>query len=190
MSHLIGTQTGGVITAHFIYTRSERGTTVVLTDDDVWVGREPALEIWSYRGDKDEEEVLRCWMHTYLSTRSDEQRTHIECGATLVWRYEALVEADHFLHHLLETLDGQLGHEYAVACALQTFSILVHTEHAHFAIRATIRLQALESLLSVVETCGSHVKRYGLFRTHFDFSPSAVTVVATHVVVGLVVSKT
>ncbi len=66
MCLLVGKEGSSVVAAYLIYTCAERSGTVVVADDDVWVGEEAALEVWAYRCDEDEEHILRGRVYTYL----------------------------------------------------------------------------------------------------------------------------
>ena len=128
-------------------------------------------------------------MNTYLSTGTDEQRTDIKRGTTLVGGDPLLVQTNHFLDHLTEQLCAHLGHHNAAASALQAGCVLFHTEHAHLTVWAAIGLQSLESLLTVVQTGGCHVQVQILIGANFDFTPFSLAIVTTYVVVGLHVAE-
>ena len=133
--------------------------------------------------DEDEEHILLGGVYAHLCAGADEQRTEVERGAALIGRDEALVELDGAAHHFAEDVCGELGHQNAAASALQTRSVFLHAEHAHLAVGAAEGFQALESLLSVMQTCGSHVDVNGLGRTNFYLAPTAIAVVAAHVII-------
>ena len=189
MSDIVGSEGSSIVTTDLIDTCSERSRAVEITDDDVWVGRESTLEVWTHWGYEDEEAILLRRMHTHLRTCTDEQRTDIERSTTLVGRNPLLVEADHLLHHLLEQLCWHLWHQDTTACALQAGSVLVHTEHAHLAVWATISLQTLECFLTIVQTGCSHVQFQILIRANFYFAPFAVAIVTANIVVSLAIAK-
>ena len=129
-------------------------------------------------------------MHTHLGTCADQQGTDIERGPTLVGRNETLVEAHHLIDHLVELVSRQFGHEDAAAGTLQACGILVAAEHTHLAVRTTVCLETLESLLAVVQARGSHVHGYRFLATYLNLAPCAIAVVASHVIVGFAVAKT
>ena len=187
--HLVGSEAGCIVAAHFVDAGSKRCRAVVLANDDVGVRGKAALEIRANWCDEDEEEVFAGRMNANLCARADQQRTDIECCSALVRWDESFVEAHHLIDHLVELLGGKLGHQDAAASALQSGCILVRTEHAHLTIRTTISLQSLESLLPVMQTGRSHVQGNGLLAANFYLTPCAITIVAAHIVVSLHVTK-
>ena len=189
MSDIVGSERSSIVSTHLIDTCSERSRAVEITDDDVWVCRESTLEVWTYWSYEDKEAILLRRMNTHLSTCTDEQRTDIERSTTLVGRNPLLVEANHLLHHFLEHFCRHLWHQNAATCALQALSVLVHTEHAHLTVWATISLQALECLLTIVQTGCSHVQFQILIRANFYFAPFAVAIVTANIVVSLAIAK-
>ena len=189
MRHLVGTQGSGIVATHLVDTGAQGCRAVKLAYDNIGIGGETALEVGTYGGYEDEEQVFLGGMHTHLSTGTYHEGTDVEACTALVGRDETLVEAHHTVHHLVELLSGEFGHQYATACALQTGSILVGAEHTHLAIGTTVGLQALESLLAIVQTGGRHVHGDGLLATVLYLAPSAVAIVATHVVIRFHVAK-
>ena len=184
MSEMVGSERCSIVATHLVDTGSERSRTVVVAYDDVRVCRETTLEVRSYRCDEDDEHVLFCRTNAYLCRCTDEERTDVECCAALVCRDVLLIEAHYLLHHLLEYFCRQLRHHDAAACRLQTCCVLVHTEHAHLAVGATICLQSLKGFLSVVQTGGCHVKLNVLVGADFYLAPLAIAVATAHVIVG------
>ena len=162
MCHLVGLQAGCIVATHLVNACAQRSRTIILAYDDIGIRAESALEIWTDWGHKDQEQILRSGMYTHLSTRTDEQWTDVQCGAALIGRDKAFVQANHLLHHLDETFGGNLGHQDATAGTLQAGGVLVSTEHTHLAVRASVGLQSLECFLPVVQTGGRHVQGNGL----------------------------
>ena len=187
--HLVGSEAGCIVATHLIDASAERGRAVVLADDDIGIRGKAALEVWADRCDEDEEEVFAGRMNADLSARANQQRTDIErCSALIRWD-EALIEAHHLVHHLVELFRRKFGHQDASASALQAGCVLVRTEHAHLSIRAAVSLQSLESLLPIMQTSSCHVQRNGLLAANLYLTPCAITIVAAHIVVCLHVTK-
>ena len=124
-------------------------------------------------------------MNAYLRSRTDEQRTDIKSGTAFVRRNETFVRFYYLAHGFAKQLGGKFGHQNAPAGALQTLGIGLRTEHTDFAVLAAECLQSFERLLPVVQASSRHVDIQRFFRTQFQFSPFAVAVIATHVVICL-----
>ena len=77
MCLLVGKEGSSIVASHLIYTCAERGRTVVVANDDVWVGIEAALEIRSYWSDEDKEEILVGGMNAYLCASAYEEWTDV-----------------------------------------------------------------------------------------------------------------
>ena len=73
-------------------------------------------------------------MNANLSTGTNEKRTDIKGGTTLIGGDIVLVESHHFLYHLLKEFGGHFGHHDAASSALQAFGILIHAENPYVAI--------------------------------------------------------
>ena len=185
----VGAEAGGVVAAHLVAARAERRGAVVLADDDVVVRRKAAAEVGAYGRYENHEEILVGGVNAYLGSGTDEQRADVERGAAFVRRNEILVEFHNLLHHLLEAFRREFGHQYAPAGRLQAFGVVLHAESADFAVGTAEGFQALEGFLAIVEGGGCHVDIDGFGGGYFNFSPFAVTVVATNVVVCLDVAK-
>ena len=179
----------GIVAAHLILTRSQRSRAVVAAHNDVWVARKSTFKIRSHRGDKDDECVFARRTHAHLRRSADEQRTNVKRSSALVGWYVRLVEPHHHLNHLFKTLGRQLRHHDTAASTLQTSCVLVHSKHAYLPIRTAISLQTLESFLSIVQAGGGHVHVEVLVGADFNLAPLTVTIVATHVIVGLHVTE-
>ena len=148
-----------------------------------------ALEVGTHGGYEDEEEVLVGRVYAYLCAHAEHERTDVEGCAALIGRDETLVELDHLLDHLGKEVGRHLGHHDAARGALHTGSVLVNAEDAYLAVGAAESLLALKGLLSVVEAGGSHVDVDEFGGADFNFSPLAVGITATHVVVGADVAE-
>ena len=153
----VSAEGSSVVTADLIDASSERSRTVELAGDDVGVGLEASLEVWSHRSDENHEEVLVGRFHTHGDASADKQRTEIEACAGAIRRDETLVEFHHLFAHLNEFLCREFGHHDATAGALQTLSIGFGTEDADLAVFAAIGFQSFESFLAIVETGSCHV---------------------------------
>ena len=94
------------------------------------------------------------------------------------------VELYNFLNHFFKKFGGQFRHHDTATSSLQTLGIGFYTENSHFAVFATMSLQALKSFLPVVKTCGSHVNVKGRFRRHLYLAPFSVAVIAAHIIIG------
>ena len=123
-------------------------------------------------------------MYTYLSRCADEQRTDVERSSTLVCRDVFLIEAHYLLNHFHKQLCRQLGHHDAPTCRLQTCSVVLYSEHTHFAVGTAISLQSLKSLLTIMQTGGCHVQFQILVGAYFYFAPLTVAIAATYIVIG------
>ncbi len=189
MRHLVGTKRSSIVATHLIDTSAERSRTVILTDNHIVVAREATLEVRTYRSDENHEQIFSSRMHTHLCARSNEQRADVKRRTSLIWRNETLIQAHHLINHLVEFLGRQFRHQNATASALQTCCILIAAEHSHLAVRTAVSLQSFKSLLSVMQTSGSHVKWNCLFGANFYFAPFAVTEVTAYIVIGLVIAK-
>ena len=181
---VVGAQAGGVVASYLIYTCAEGCGAVVLARDAVVGAGKASLEVGAYRGDEDEEEVLRGGVYSHLGAGAYHERAQVEGGAALVGRNEALVELDDLLGHLDEEVGGHLGHHDAARGALHAGSVFVDAEDANLAVGAAEGFLALKRFLSVVEAGGCHVQVDCLRGADFNFSPFAVAVAAAHVVVG------
>ena len=89
----------------------------------------------------------------------------------------------------LELVHRELGHHDATARTLQTLAVLVHAEDAHLAVFATESLQALESLLTVVQAGGGHVDVDGGFGANLKLAPFAVAEIATDIVIRWIITE-
>ena len=185
----MGAEGSGIVATHLEDTGAERSGTVIFAGNDIGVGLETALEIGTYRGDENEEEVFVGRFNTNGNTGADEQRTEVEAGACAIRRNETLVELDDLLAHLDEFLSGEFGHHDATAGALQALGIGFGTEHTDFVILAAVSFQTFKSLLTIVETGGSHVYGEILFGRDFNFAPLTIAIPATDVIIGFQVTK-
>ena len=182
-------QAGSIVATHLVATGAQRSSTVVVACDDIGVRLEASLEVRAYGRHENHEQIVAGSMHAHLSGNTDEERTHIERGTTLVGRDVVLIQEDHLLHHLYKHLCRHLGHLDTVTSGLQACSILVRTEEAHVSVGTAIGLQTLESLLSVVQTGGRHMHVDILVGADFYLAPLAVVIIATHIVVGWHIAK-
>ena len=184
VSHLIGTQTGSIITAYLIDTGSQRSGTVILTDNDIGICSKTTFEIRTYRSHKYHKKIFVGRMNTYLRTCTNQQRADIQSSPAFIRGNETFIQTNNLTNHLLKTFGRQFRHQNSTASTLQTGCILIHTEYTHLTIRTSVGLQSFKSFLSVMQTGSSHVDVDSSFRTHFNFSPRTVTIIATYVIVG------
>ena len=157
MCEVIGKERCCIVAANLILTCTKRSRTVVITNDNVRICSKSTLEIRSYWCNEYHEQIFLRRMNAHLCTRTNQQRTNVKRGTTLVGRNIFLVQANHFLYHLGEQLRRNFGHHDTSTCTLQTSGILVNTENAHLTVRTTISFQSLESLLTIVQASSCHV---------------------------------
>ena len=101
-----------------------------------------------------------------------------------VRRHELSVKFHNLLHHSFKQIGGKLRHKYAATCALQTLRIGFDTENPDLAVFASVSLQSLKSFLSVVQASGCHVNVECCFRRNFYFTPFAIAIITTHIIIS------
>ena len=189
MRLLIGTQTGCIVTTHFIDTCSMRSCTVEFANNNVRIGRKTSFEVRTYRSYKYDKHILVSRVHTYLSTCSDQQRTNIERSTGLIRRNETLVQFHNFQNSFLKTFGRQLSHQDPLTSGLQTCRIFFQTENTHFAVFTAESFQSFKSFLTIVQASSRHVQVEVFFTANFQFTPCTVAEINSHIVICLHVSE-
>ena len=162
---------------------------IVASHDADLRGAETGLEIRSHGRNEDDEEVLRSGFDAYLRTGTDEQRADVKRRSAAIRRHEALVKQYDAAHGLFKLLHRQLGHHNGAAGGLEALSVLVHAKDTDASVLAHEGLQALKGLLAIVQAGGSHVNVDVFRRGNLEFTPRAIAVITSHIVIRLHVTK-
>ncbi len=189
MGMLTGCERCGIIATHFPEACAVRSHAVILAHD-ADIGRfESGLEVRPYGCDKNHKQIFRSGLDPYLSRHAQLDRTDVKRRARTVRGHKTLVELHHFYYHLLKQLLGQRFHKDTLGRLAKTACILFEAEDTDFTILASEGLQALEYLLSVMQTGGGdmHVHLFAL--RDFYLAPLAVTIIATYIVICWDIAK-
>ena len=167
-------QRRSVVAGEFRCARTaRRGADIVLGDPHL-DRLDTAVEVRTRWGGDDVEGVGVRRFHTEADLSRDHERAQVQRSLAASLRHPRLIDLDELAQGLKEVLVGKLRHSHALRGVLHAVCVLLRAEGSDGSVRLTVRLQALEDRLAVVEDHGRRLEFKRRVRLHAGIVPALV----------------